>query len=81
MRTKDAPRHRYRQTVTAKMDACSFERERHVESVIDEELSAVRHHDLPKVFREREKIFPAEVALSQLYRSPPRFQRLGEDRD
>jgi hypothetical protein len=66
----------HRQAVAAQMNPGFFERQRHIETVVDQELAFMRLHQLLYLTCKSEKILPAEVALSQLDRNLPGLQRL-----
>ena len=56
-----------------------FKRQRHIETVVDQELAFMRLHQLLYLSCKSEEIFRAEVALSQLNRNLPGLQRLVKD--
>ena len=69
----------HRQAVAAQMNPSSFKRQRHIETVVDQELAVIRFHQLLYLTRKSEEILRAEVALSQLDRNLPGSQGLVKD--
>jgi hypothetical protein len=62
------------------MDPGCFERQRHIETVVDHEVALMRFHKLLDLTCKSEEISCAEVPLPQLDRNPAGLQRLGKDR-
>jgi hypothetical protein len=64
MSTDQPAGHRQGQAVAAQMHAGAFDRQRHVEAIIDHELAAARACELSDFIRKCEQLFRTEIAFT-----------------